>query len=224
MDAVSSFFSVANESLTKHMTTRWKEIWRGKSFGRAAMNVVLSRWLAECRGRWLDIGGGMHPSYEPLISPACERIATDVVGGDGRVALDANAAFPFPDQSVDGVVALNMLYILEQPQRTLEEIRRVLKPQGGMIASFPFFFSENPEPHDYWRWTKEGVEKTLKDAGFRDIQIERAGGPGSAFAMTLMPLRGVLAVRVLVAPIIFLWDDLSRSQATSFWVVACTVV
>lgn len=206
------------------MTTYVRELLRGKTFGRSAMNAALSPWMQACHGRWLDVGGGRLPSYVRLLSPACERVATDVQSEDTSQQLNANAPFPYPDASFDGAFALNMLYILEDPRMALGEIRRVVRSGGRLIASFPFFFPEHPEPHDYHRWTREGVERLLREAGYTDVQILPTGGPGTAFGMSLMPFRGSRFVRLCAAPFIFLWDWCARSSTTTcFWIVSCRV-
>jgi SAM-dependent methyltransferase len=203
--------------------TRFTELLRGKSFGRAAMNVLLARYFSACAGRWLDIGGGQSPSYLTFLPKDCERIATDLTAGVGINALDANKPFPFPDANFDGAFALNMMYIARDPLRTLQEIHRVVKPGGLLFATFPFFFLENPEPHDYHRWTKEGVSLLLQNAGFDEIQILAVGGSGTAFSMTLMPGRGWRIVRLLTSPGIFLWDLLSKNGPVCFWFVSARV-
>ncbi|MBI5655049.1 methyltransferase domain-containing protein [Candidatus Uhrbacteria bacterium] len=196
-----------------------KELLRGKSFGRIAMNRLLAVELAECHGRWLDIGGGL-PSYVKYLPADCSRVNTDIEPGPGATALDADGVFPFKDDDFDGVLALNMLYIVRDPVATLREVKRVMKMGASVVMTLPFFFPENPEPHDFHRWTREGVEKLLVDAGFRDIEISPVGGPGTAFAMSLMPGRGALVIRLCAAPWIFLWDHLDRKdpkRTCCFW-------
>lgn len=196
-----------------------RELLRGKSFGRVALNNLLKKELAECHGRWLDVGGGA-PSYLKYLPQDCARLNTDIKAGAGAEFLDADKDFPYVDAEFDGALALNMLYIVRDPAFTLGEIKRIMKPGASLIATFPFFFSENPEPHDYRRWTKEGAEKILEDAGFRDIVIFPVGGNGTSYAMTLMPGKGSKLVRLAAAPMIFLWDKFSMKRnkpAPCFW-------
>ncbi|MFH1620607.1 MAG: methyltransferase domain-containing protein [Patescibacteria group bacterium] len=195
------------------------ELKRGKSFGRIVMNNLLSKEMAFCHGRWLDVGGGA-PSYLKYLPADCVRVNTDVKIGIDWTFLDAEKAFPFVAAEFEGVIALNMLYIVCDPAFTLGEIKRVMKPGATFIATFPFFFSENPEPHDYHRWTREGVEKILIDAGFCDIVITPVGGVGTSFAMTLMPGRGSKFIQFVAAPVVFVWDKFSikqNKQAPCFW-------
>jgi SAM-dependent methyltransferase len=184
------------------------------------MNVILSRWLKGCAGKWLDIGGGRGPSYAAFLPSSCQRVATDLTAADDRVlVIDANTIFPMADGSYDGIFAVNMLYILRDPVATLRECRRVLRPEGGVVATFPFFFSEHPEPHDYWRWTREGVYRILDQAGFQQIEILPAGGMGTVWSMTMLPFGQIRLIRLLCVPIVWLWDRFGSKETTSFWVV-----
>lgn len=196
-----------------------KELLRGKSFGRIAMNRLLRVKLADCHGRWLDIGGGL-PSYAKYLPADCTRVNTDIKPGPGATVLDADGVFPFDDEVFDGVLALNMLYIVRDPAATLKEARRVMKTGAKLVMTLPFFFPENPEPHDYHRWTREGAEMLMADVGFKDVEVLPVGGPGTAFAMSILPGRGALAVRLLAAPWILFWDRSSKKdpkRTCCFW-------
>lgn len=184
------------------------EIWHGKSFGRLALNEVLSVHMAGAQGRWLDLGAGRTPSYARFLPSTMERMSTDVQPHEGGVVVDANQPLPFSDHEFDGVMALNMLYITEDPVSVLQELRRVVKPNGELVATFPFFFLEHPEPHDYHRWTSEGVRRALQSAGWSEVTVRPMGGMGTVFGMSLLPFRGHWIVRLLCAPFIWLWDRL----------------
>jgi len=58
--------------------------------------------------------------------------------------LEMNAeAMSFPDQSFDKVVAMYVISVVENPQRLLEELHRVCKPDGEIFL-VNHFHSENP--------------------------------------------------------------------------------
>jgi ubiquinone/menaquinone biosynthesis C-methylase UbiE len=50
---------------------------------------------------------------------------------------DLNAELPYSDKSFDVVTCVNVLYAVRQPERTLAELKRVLKPGGTLIISSP---------------------------------------------------------------------------------------
>lgn len=184
------------------------------------MNVLLQKSFAHASGSWLDIGGGDSPSYLRVMPSQVKRLATDIKGDGNVIEIDANGPLPFADHSFDGLIALNMLYILRDPYAVLCEFRRIVKPGGTLILSLPFFFPESPEPHDYHRWTREGAKQILGRAGWSDAQIQAVGGPGTVFGSSLYPLRGSVIARLMFAPFVLAWDYLARrNDVTSFWFV-----
>jgi SAM-dependent methyltransferase len=112
---------------------------------------------------------------------------TDVTGADmsaaavercrmrGKKAVVADAtSLPFGDQSVDLVIASDILEHVSDDAAALREWRRVLKP-GGLALIFvpahPFLWSAHDDVnHHVRRYRKAGFVERLSEAGFR---IER---------------------------------------------------
>jgi demethylmenaquinone methyltransferase / 2-methoxy-6-polyprenyl-1,4-benzoquinol methylase len=73
-------------------------------------------------------------------------------GASDRVALVAGRAeqLPFPDASFDGLTFSYLLRYVADPQATLAELARVVRP-GGTIASLEFLEPPNPFWRFWWR-------------------------------------------------------------------------
>ena len=81
---------------------------------------------------------------------------------------------PYADKSFDVVIVSNVLHIVPQPEKALDEIRRVLKDEGALIAptfthaenSFPSkvkaFFMKLAGFHHHSRWTREEYLRFLR--------------------------------------------------------------
>jgi SAM-dependent methyltransferase len=94
---------------------------------------------------WEEIGRGSR-----LLAGAAASVA-GVTGSAGWVELASSAypapntsyeaaqfpALPQPDDSFDVLVALGVAENLEEPERFLEEVGRVLRPGGVLVISFP---------------------------------------------------------------------------------------
>jgi len=50
---------------------------------------------------------------------------------------DLNDALPFPDDTFDRIVSINVLYALSDQDRHLSELLRVLRPEGLLVVSSP---------------------------------------------------------------------------------------
>jgi SAM-dependent methyltransferase len=131
----------------------------GKTIGRIFFNSAVRGIAGGLSGRVLDLAGGKSPSYLPLLPRTIELVRTDAVASEGVRKVDINAPLPFPDKSFDAVFIFNALYAAEEPMSLAREIYRVLKPGGSWFLASPFIANEMPEPHDYVRFTAEGLWK-----------------------------------------------------------------
>jgi len=50
---------------------------------------------------------------------------------------DLNQPLPYPDASFDRIVSVNVLYALERRDETMQELMRVLKPEGRIVLTSP---------------------------------------------------------------------------------------
>src|SRR3989338_5524209 len=180
----------------------------GKSIGRILFNEQVRSQCGGLSGRVLDLAGGQNPSYLGLLPASLEVTRTNHVASEGVKRVDFDEPFPFVDSSYDAVLLFNALYIADDADKLLHEIFRTLKKGGRLFLSSPFIANEMPEPHDYARYTYEGLERLLKRNGFKNINIRRVGERGSAAMTILSPYFGFNIIRALVYPLAMLFDIL----------------
>ena len=142
------------------------------------------------RGRVLNLSAGS-VTYRELIEsqPRTRMIATDWLHAPTEVQVDVfcdAAALPFGAGSFDAVLCTEVLEHLRTPARTLAEARRVLRDGGWLILTTPFQYHAHQRPHDYFRYTAQGLMALLADAGFTEVEIRRSG---DSLAMLLYALR-----------------------------------
>jgi SAM-dependent methyltransferase len=90
----------------------------------------------------------------------------DIVG-------DAHNLHMVKDGMFDTVIATEVLEHCQKPQKVLEEIHRILKKDGVAIISTPFLYPYHPDPKDYFRYTKDGLEELAKM--FREVEVKPIG-------------------------------------------------
>jgi SAM-dependent methyltransferase len=130
--------------------------------------------------RVLDAGAG-ETRFKPDFAHA-RYVAVDSAQGDtswNYSSLDAVAKLedlPFSDASFDRVISTVVLEHLAEPGRAIEEFRRVLAPGGTVHLVVPYLCEEHQLPHDYFRFTSNGIRYLLERSGFRVQRIEPIGG------------------------------------------------
>lgn len=131
-------------------------------------------------GTVLDVGCGRKP-YADIIRPSCDQYIgldhPESVHGlqDVDVVGDAMAV-PFRDGAVDWLVSFQVMEHLPEPLQFLKELRRVLKPGGGVFLTTPFMWGEHEEPRDYYRFTRHGLRYIAEKAGFEVVSVEADTG------------------------------------------------
>jgi hypothetical protein len=85
----------------------------------------------------------------------------------------------------------------------LAECRRILKPGSAFYIEVPFQWHVHEAPFDYYRFTRYGLERLLKDAGFEEIEISSNGGFWTTWVLkfnyqSTRWIRGPKPFRVLV--------------------------
>ena len=109
-------------------------------------------------GRTLDIGAqnGPYAAWFP------NRLAVDIKRGTGVQLLSDVQALALADDTFDVVVCTEVLEHLPEPQTAIHEMYRVLKPGGTLILTTRFLFPIHDAPHDYFRFTRYGLQYLLR--------------------------------------------------------------
>jgi len=71
--------------------------------------------------------------------------------------MDAHA-LPFADASFGVVLCTEVLEHCHSPHQVIAEFYRVLRPGGKLILTTRFMFPIHDAPHDYFRFTKYGLQ------------------------------------------------------------------
>lgn len=91
-----------------------------------------------------------------------EYLGVDFRAGPG-VDLVANVeSLPFPDASVGTVLAMSTFEHVRHFWKGFDEVYRVLRPDGVLVVSCPFYFHVHGYPSDYWRFTNYALDMLLE--------------------------------------------------------------
>ncbi len=83
---------------------------------------------------------------------------------------------PFGSASVDCILCMVVLEHTRNPDRVLAEFARILKSGGSMFLVVPFLWEEHQAPHDYLRFTANGIRMLLAGLPLRVDLLDAMGG------------------------------------------------
>ena len=128
-----------------------------KKITRAHLEKFLSRHTSQERALDIGAGGSSYNRFFP------NRISIDIdPARKPDVVADAHK-LPFKDHEFSLVLCTEVLEHLRDPRAAIAEMRRVLRPGGTLILTTRFVYPLHDTPHDYWRFTKYGLEELLAD-------------------------------------------------------------
>jgi len=148
----------------------------------ATIEDELAAFAAQSRpgSRVLDAGAG-EGRHAPLFAHA-HYYGVDLTVGDAAWdyrGLDVVAdltALPFRDGAFAACINVVTLEHVREPHVVVRELARALETGGRLLLVAPHEWETHQAPHDYFRYTRHGVEYLLAQAGFQKIRIHPVGG------------------------------------------------
>lgn len=123
----------------------------------------------------LDTCAGWEPNYYQPLFPGKRYIKQDMQDYDPpciEVLCDICNMKPLSNESIGLVLHLESLEHIPYPQKAIDEIHRVLRPNGLLILTTVTSFVIHRFPKDYWRFTPDGIELLLSRFRILDCTLE----------------------------------------------------
>jgi SAM-dependent methyltransferase len=141
----------------------------------------------------LDIGSkdvrGAYSFGNP--PPNARFMCVDIEPGPGvDLVADAHNMHMVQSDSVDCVVTVSTLEHVRYPQKVMKEILRILKPGGILYVSVPFMFPFHSDPHDFYRFSSDGIRILCED--FECVESGFNRGPASSMCHLLVHYFAIL--------------------------------
>jgi len=148
----------------------------GKTVARSFFNATMH--TVSVSGKVIDVGSGPRPYYHNFFE---RRGVVDFVSMDPKLGDKINFEkdkLPWKTDSIDTVLCMNVLEHIYNHNHLMQEMTRILKPDGSFVMFVPFFVVYHPDPGfslDCFRYARDGLEKIAGDAGLRKVRIEEVG-------------------------------------------------
>jgi SAM-dependent methyltransferase len=185
---------------------------------------ALERALSSCEGRVLDIGCGMQP-FRHMLGPRVDHyVGVDRPGELTRPTIVGSAeALPVPDATFDVVMCTMVLEHVVDPRKVLAEARRVLAPGGRIVLTVPGVWPTHEAPHDYWRFTRFGLEELMREFEVEGELVPLGGLWAVVGQMAVLAMSPIRVVQELVpfVNVLASWLDRigSREDLTLTWMI-----
>ena len=120
---------------------------------------------------WLHLGAGASSErYQGSVELETAIFKnTDLIG-------DA-AALPFRDGALGGALALNVFEHLEDPERSVAELRRVIRPGGAVVIQTAFLQPLHADPSHYFNVTDRGVRRWFRTFDVDEVSVPENFNP-----------------------------------------------
>jgi SAM-dependent methyltransferase len=155
----------------------------------ADLRLMLDALATAAPLRVLDFGCGGSP-YRSLF-PNATYFRADVPGiPDLDYVIEINGKINAPNGQFDLVLSTQVLEHVLDPANYVAECFRLLAPGGRLFLSTHGFYEEHGCPHDYYRWTSNGLRAAVEAAGFRSEAVFKLTTNGRAVLQLLEQQHG----------------------------------
>jgi SAM-dependent methyltransferase len=155
----------------------WQPDWLVLRQMARAVRSLLADPALQLRGsKVLDFGCGSRP-YERWFAAAGAHYRGADIDGRHEVAMHADGTLDCADAQYDLVASFQVLEHVWDLATYLGECRRALRTQGWLLLSTHGTWLYHPHPHDYRRWTAEGLRREVEAHGFSLLRMEPVVGP-----------------------------------------------
>lgn len=119
-------------------------------------------------GYTLDLGcsGSKYANFFP------NRIGLDIEDKTGVDVVGDAHDIPFADDAFDNILCTELLEHTHSPHVVVDEMHRVLKPGGKLILTTRFIYPLHGAPHDYFRFTKYGLQYLFRKWRIDELENE----------------------------------------------------
>lgn len=187
-----------------------RETWRGKTLARIFMNQTLKK--IQVSGTILDLGssteGASYNRFLQFQEPFTVTHTDFFKNEENLIQLNLEEPFQnIQDETYNTITCFNTLEHIYNYKNTVQESYRILKNGGIFVGGTPFLVNYHADPHDYFRYTHEAIEKIFLAEKFQLEKMVSLGyGPFTVSAMySANILPKILRIVVILPALLLDW-------------------
>lgn len=150
---------------------------RGVAIHRYYVNEFLREYAYHIRGHCMEFndpeytnrfGGGDVEKVDILHIDNSNKLATMVA--------DLTKPNDIPSNLFDCIICTHVFHVIFELNKAVEELHRILKPGGVLLVAVPQISMCDPNEHELWRFTPEGLHRLLGNVfGMKSVTIHCYG-------------------------------------------------
>jgi ubiquinone/menaquinone biosynthesis C-methylase UbiE len=157
-----------------------------KFYGRMILDLQaltvyrdIKRTIPSFKGNVLDVGCGQSPFRFLLNTSSTNYFGIDIVDADKFDYKNSNITpfngedIPFKDEEFNGVICTEVLEHVENYQKLINEMHRVMKKGGEAIVTVPWSARYHYIPYDFFRYTPSSLRTMFSN--FSEAKIQNRG-------------------------------------------------
>jgi SAM-dependent methyltransferase len=150
---------------------------RGLPIHRYYLEEFLKEFASDIRGHCLEF---QNDSYTrrfggPAVTKA-DILHIDDTNPHATIIADLTKQNAIPSGEFDCIICTHVLHVIADLDKAVSELYRILKPGGVLLATVPHVSMCDPNWHEIWRFTPEGLALLLAKAFRNDNVTVRAYG------------------------------------------------
>ena len=129
----------------------------------------VARYLS---GHMLNAGCGTRDISAFLRANGVTQVTRyDIASEQPDVIIGPIESMPFVDASFDSALCNAVLEHVEDAERGIRELARVVRAGGHLVVTVPFLQPYHPSPGDFRRYTADGLAQLGRNAGLEVIEV-----------------------------------------------------
>ncbi len=170
---------------------------RGLPVLRYYTEQFLHEFAGDIRGHCLEFQDPMYAlRFGGASVSKLDTLHADASNPHASLVADLTEPNDLPSDRFDCIICTYVLHLIYDLRKAVSELHRVLKPGGVLLVAVPHVSMCDPEWHELWRFTGEGVHRLLAEAfGGSNVLVRTYGNSLTAAGQ----LRGLVTHEFSVA-------------------------
>ena len=150
---------------------------RGLPIHRYYLQQFLQEFRPDVKGHCLEF---QHDTYTTqfggMAVTKVEVLHLDDSNASATLVADLTKSNNLPGNYFDCIICTHVLHVISELDKAVSELYRILKPGGVLLVAVPHISMCDPDWHEIWRFTPEGLSVVLaKVFGKANVLIRAYG-------------------------------------------------